>query len=385
MLIFELLQVALGRRDRLSMTPSASEWQHLHQLSEQQSLQGICYAAVKRLPKDQWPDEQNLIDWIWESQRIAERNKLLSERSAQIYEHLAQEGFDACLLKGQGNALLYGELSSQRQVGDIDIWTLPHDNPTHQPKRRVVEYVRKRFPNAFLRFHHIEYPLFDDAEVEIHFSPVYLNNPFLNRKLNAWYGKQRGEQMQHKVKMGDKLVAVPTLQFNALYQLLHIYKHIFEEGIGLRQMMDYYFVLDGLNKEALSRDTRTSRESRDSRISRYDDLLAMIKTLKLEPLAGAVMYVMREVFGMKEDELYCAPRRKEGLSLLSEIMQAGNFGHFDTRYDKEKLSRQASMRRYWRKTRRNFVFACYYPSEGFWEPLFRLYHFFWRIFNLWKI
>ena len=112
MLIFELLQVALGRRERLSMTPSASEWQHLHQLSEQQSLQGVCYAAVKRLPKDQWPDEQNLIDWIWESQRIAERNKLLSERSAQIYEHLTQEGFDACLLKGQGNALLYGELSS---------------------------------------------------------------------------------------------------------------------------------------------------------------------------------------------------------------------------------------------------------------------------------
>ena len=216
MLIFELLQVALGRRERLSMTPSASEWQHLHQLSEQQSLQGICYAAVKRLPKDQWPDEQNLIDWIWESQRIAERNKLLSERSAQIYEHLTQEGFDACLLKGQGNALLYGELSSQRQVGDIDIWTLPHDNPTHQPKRRVVEYVRKRFPNAFLRFHHIEYPLFDDAEVEIHFSPVYLNNPFLNRKLNAWYEKQREEQMQHKVKMGDILCPAALFIYHPL-------------------------------------------------------------------------------------------------------------------------------------------------------------------------
>ena len=376
MLIFELLQVAVGRRERLSMTPSASEWQHLYQLSEQQSLQGICYAAVKRLPKDQWPDEQNLIDWIWEAQRIAEYNKLLSQRSSEVYEHLKQEGYDACILKGQGNALLYGELSSHRQVGDIDIWTLPHENPTYHPKRRVVEFVRKRFPNAFLRFHHIEYPIFDDAEVEVHFSPVYLNNPCLNRKLNAWYEKQREEQMNHRVEMGGKQVAVPTLQFNALYQLLHIYKHIFEEGIGLRQMMDYYFVLQGLN---------LSRESRTSRDSRFEELLAMIKTLKLEPLAGAVMYVMREVFGMREDELYCAPRRKEGLSLLSEIMQAGNFGHFDTRYDKEKVSRQASMRRYWRKTRRNLVFACYYPSEGFWEPAFRLYHFFWRIFNLWKI
>ena len=379
MLIFELLQVAVGRRERLTMTPSASEWQHLYQLSEQQSLQGICYAAVKRLPKDQWPEEQNLIDWIWEAQRISEYNTLLSQRSVEVYEHLKQEGFDACILKGQGNALLYGELSSHRQIGDIDIWTLPHDNPTCHPKRRVVEFVRKRFPNAFLRFHHIEYPIFDDAEVEVHFSPVYLNNPWLNHRLSAWYEKQRDEQMNHCVEMGGKQVAVPTLQFNALYQLLHIYKHIFEEGIGLRQMMDYYFVLQGLN---MSRDSRTSRDSRESR---YDDLLAMIKTLKLEPLAGAVMYVMREVFGMREDELYCSPRRKEGLSLLSEIMQAGNFGHFDTRYDKEKVSRQASMRRYWRKTKRNLILACYYPNEGLWEPLFRLYHFFWRIFNLWKI
>jgi len=383
MLFFELLQVAVGRRERLSMTPSASEWRHLYQLSEQQSLQGICYAAVKRLPKDQWPDEDNLIDWIWGSQRIAEQNALLTERSTQAYERLIREGFDVCILKGQGNALLYGDMSSLRQAGDIDIWTLPHDRPTHQPKRRVVEFILKRYPKAFLRYHHIEYPIFDDAEVEVHFSPIYLNNPFLNRKLDKWYAEHREEQMKHMVEMGGKQVAVPTLEFNALYQLLHIYKHIFEEGIGLRQMMDYYFVLHHLNEAA--NNSRDYIENNLTREERYASLLKMIRVLKLESLAGAVMYVMREAFGMKEDELYCVPRRKEGLSLLSEIMQAGNFGHYDTRYDKETLTRQASMHRYWRKTKRNLVLACYYPSEGLWEPWFRLYHFFWRIFNLWKI
>lgn len=98
------------------------------------------------------------------------------------------------------------------------------------------------------------------------------------------------------------------------------------------------------------------------------------------------MYVMSEVFGMRDEELPFAPRRKEGLALLSEIMQTGNFGHFDTRYDREKKpTRQASLHRYWRKTKRNLVSAFDYPDEGLWEPLFRLYHFFWRIFNLWKI
>ena len=57
-----------------------------------------------------------------------------------------------------------------------------------------------------------------DAEVEVHFKPIYLNNPFLNRRLNRWYDAQREEQMSHRVEMAGKLVAVPTLRFNALYQ-----------------------------------------------------------------------------------------------------------------------------------------------------------------------
>ena len=388
MLFFELLQVAVGRRDRLSMTPSESEWQHLYTLSEQQSLQGVCYAAVRRLPQEQQPKGQSLIDWIWDAQRITERNQLMSARSAEAYERLTADGFDACILKGQSNARLYGEMAELRQTGDIDIWAIPHQQPQHQPKRRTIEYVRRRFPNTFLRFHHIEYPIFDDAEVAIHFVPIYLNNPFLNRKLNKWHDEQRAEQMAHRVEMSGRQVAVPTAEFNALYQLLHIYKHIFEEGIGLRQMMDYYCVLDALNKVRAEgpEDSRPSRISRESRISRNDELLAQIKALRLEPLAGAVMYVMSEVFGMRDEELPFAPRRKEGLALLSEIMQTGNFGHFDTRYDREKkLTRQASLHRYWRKTKRNLVSAFDYPDEGLWEPLFRLYHFFWRIFNLWKI
>lgn len=39
-------------------------------------------------------------------------------------------------------------------------------------------------------------------------------------------------------------ITVPTLSFNVIYILSHLYRHVFTEGIGLRQLLDYYFVIE---------------------------------------------------------------------------------------------------------------------------------------------
>lgn len=370
MLFFDLLQVALGHKEQLAFVPSASEWKHLYQLLEQHSLLGIGYCAIKRLPKEQQPPEQILTDWIWQMQRVKDRNQTLTKRSTDAYSGLIRHGFDACLLKGQGNALYYGEMADYRQSGDIDIWVVPHEQPADQPRRRVIEFVQKMFPQTVLRFHHILFPIYSNAEVELHFVPVYLNNPMLNFRLKRWLESQREQQMVHRVQMNGHEVALPTVSFNALYLLLHIYKHIFEEGIGLRQLMDYYFVLQQLH---------TLDEAECT------TLRQMLKSLRLESLAGAVMFVLHQVFAMPDEWMIVQPRRRVGLSLLSDIMQTGSFGYFDTRYEKETHGHQSSLHRYWRKTKHNLVMAYYFPHEGVWEPLFRLYHFFWRTLKLWKI
>lgn len=373
MLFFELLQVAVSQRDRLTYAPSLSEWQHLYQLAGQHAVLGVCYMAVQRLPREQWPNEELLMDWVWQVQRIKERNDLLSHLSAEVSDRLKTDGFDVCLLKGQGNALMYGNMADCRQAGDIDLWVVPHDEPRRQPKQRVIEYVRQRYRNVRLRYHHIDLPCYGETDVEIHFMPSYLNNFRLNRRLEEWCWGQCDAQMQHQVEMGGGTLAVPTAGFNVIFQLLHIYKHVFEEGLGLRQMMDYYFALRQF-------ETRSSEQERQQ-------FLEMICRLKLEPLAGAVMYVMQDVFGMSPDQLPFPADRGEGVALLSDIVQSGNFGHYDTRYDKEPtaIGARAQIHRYWRKTKRNLMLVFHFPHEAGWEPIFRLFHFFWRTFNLWKI
>jgi len=368
MLFFELLQVAVGQRELLSFAPSHSEWSHLYQLAQQQGLVGVCYMAVRRLPQEQCPNGSLLTDWTWKSQRILDKNRLLNRRSADACEGLGVRGFVACLLKGQGNALMYGDLSMCRQPGDIDVWCVPRERPEYRAKCRTIEEVRRHYPKTRLRFHHIDLPALKDVEVEMHFIPIYLNNPFLNRRLNHWFREQRVYQMSHLVLIDGREVAVPTLQFNALYQLLHIYKHIFEEGIGLRQLLDYYFLL----KEFHANETDAA------------ELQRMISRLKLDRLAGSVMYVLAQVFAMPQEWMIAPQRRDGGLMMLSEIMQAGNFGRYDVRYQREGSGICAELHRFWRKTKRNLIFAYYFPHEGLWEPLFRLYHFFWRTLRLWR-
>lgn len=365
MLFFELIQVAIGRRERLSIEPSASEWQYLYQLSLQHALLGVCCQGMRRLPAGQCPPEDIVVDWVWQTQRIRERNELLSQRSAEACLQLEADGFDACLLKGQGIARLYGALADYRQAGDIDIWVRPHDQAVRHARRHIIEYVWARHPATRLRYHHIEHPVFDDAEVELHFMPIYLNNPLHNHRLKRWFRSQVATQMSHRIAMGEEgQVSVPTLEFEQLYLLLHIYKHLFEEGLGLRQLMDYYFVL--ANAEG------------------HGQMPQLIRQLRLETLAGAVMYIMREVFGLPDDRLVCPPRKAAGIALLSEIMQSGNFGLYDTRYDKVDFHPDfaAQLHRFWRKTKRNIALSYYFPQEGLWEPVFRIYHYFWRFYTL---
>jgi hypothetical protein len=116
--------------------------------------------------------------------------------------------------------------------------------------------------------------------------------------------------------------------------------------------------------------------------------IELITKLGLKEFAGAVMYVMREVFAMPEERMLCRPDEKRGRKLLEEIMIGGNFGKFDERYNWAETTsgsmdyRGASYAV--ARLRHNFQFLKDYPSEVLWEPIFRVYHWVWRKFRLWK-
>ena len=206
---------------------------------------------------------------------------------------------------------------------------------------------------------HIEL-MINGIAVELHPTPAILNNPLYNHRLQKWLKRNVDLQCSNVVELPDDAgeIAVPTCAFNVVYQLLHLYHHYFYEGVGLRQIVDYYYVV--INDEALMiRDT----------------LQEELKHLGLWKFAGAVMYVLHEALGLPEEKMIAPMDVKRGKLLLEEILQGGNFGKYDKRNDFGNSSIGHNLQRLCRDLR----LVRFYPAEALSEPIFRVWHFFWRL------
>lgn len=350
LIFFELIQVALGRKASLSRTPSAEEWQELYVLSKKQALLGINYAAIERLPKEQGPPRKLLLQWCLAAERIKERNTELNNKIPEISRRFANDGFPNLILKGQGIAQYYAvsNLEQYRTPGDADIW-LKGD------RKDIIAYVRKYSPSCHAVYHHVDFPETDGVHIEIHFTPSWMNCYCTNRRLQHYFN----ECCEFERSIQSNNIPTPSLGFNRVYILIHVYRHLFHEGIGLRQIMDYYFVmLQGMTDEERA------------------ETMQIINSLNMKRFAAAVMWVMQEVFGMEEQYMLTVPNETDGQFLLEEIMLAGNLGLHDKRISRGRSESDLSFGL--RKVKRNFRFLYSYPSEVLWSPLFKLWHYFWR-------
>lgn len=358
---FELLQVAIGTRERLSTTLSPDEWEQLYVIAKEQTLTGIAFAALERLPQEQLPPPRRIRQWAVKADRIREKNKTASVMTAKVSDFFKQNGFHCLILKGQGNLYFYSpHLQELRSPGDIDVWAWPSGS---NPVRTVIEFCQTRKKGAYMYYHNLDFPIIKDIPVEVHYRPTWLYNPWHNKHLQAWFNKYKTSR--DFIEYDG--YAIPSARFNTIFQLLHLYKHIFEEGIGLRQLLDYYMVL----KEAPLSYPAHER-----------------MPFGLNKFAAAVMYVLREVFNAENRLMLCPPDEKRGLQLLEEIMQSGNFGQFDKRYNWKEASngslKYRGMKYAVTRLRHNMRFLLTYPSEVIFEPLFRIYNKLWIWLRLWK-
>jgi hypothetical protein len=310
-LFFELIRIAIGNEKGLSKSPSVEEWYGLFDEASNQAIAGVVFEGVQKLPKEQWPPQDLLFEWIGLSEQIRQQNKEVDKQTAEIWGQLKKEELDAAILKGQGIATLYGDLAPYRQSGDIDIWV-------KGGYKTVCDYVQRTLPTDDLAYHRFHYNYFEDTEVELHHRPTLMRNLLDDRKLAKWYNSFGADSF---VYIEDKGFAVPSLEFNRIFILTHIYRHFLFEGIGLRQVMDYFFVL---------------RAQNDGRC-KMDDVGRTLHELRLTQFAEAMMWILHTQFGLEEKYLICGMNEKEGRFVLSEICQTGNFGHSDTRYKYQHL------------------------------------------------
>ena len=481
---FAFLRYCLGYKGDMSSVVTGMDWQELYSFASKQALQGLCFEGIERLGEE-YPEKlkQNpigrelLMTWMGKAQQIRRQNRKVNTVASKLFSMLREDGLRCCVLKGQGNALMYPNPYS-RTPGDIDVWI-------DASRERIMEYAQNKFElEDDIRLQHLETSL-DGVPIELHFFPCSMNNPIYHARLQKWFRRNADLQCSHIVGLPDGAgdIAIPTTAFNVIYQLTHLYHHFFDEGIGMRQIIDYFLVVNDFSKNVflnndlsnhpvnfsnhpvpLSKEGSTfspspssmvftppsvppfpgdrnlrsgdvtapsrcseplrSKDGGPSKVSpdcagwdRLDaigaskpspncagwDRLAIeednsagsttvvtssastalvvvqreLKYLGLWKFAGAVMYVLHETLGLSEEKMIAPIDEKRGKLLLAEILNGGNFGKHFTKYG--GFTHQSMGKKYFLKIWRNMHFVRFFPAEALSEPIFRTWHFFWRM------
>ena len=359
---FAFLKYCLGNKgNNMSRVVIGMDWQMLYSFASKQALLGLCFEGIERLG-EKYPEEMRLnpigrellMAWMGKAQQIRRQNMKVNTVVGKLFSMLREDGLRCCILKGQGNALMYSNPYS-RTPGDIDVWV-------NASRERIMEYARKKYElENDIRLQHLETSL-NGVPVELHFFPCSMNNPIYHARLQKWFRRNADLQCSNVVSLPDGIgeIAIPTMAFNVIYQLTHLYHHFFDEGIGMRQIIDYYYVVNN-----------------DELLAIKDTLQKELKHLGLRKFAGAVMYVQHETLGLSEEKMIAPMDEKRGKLLLAEILNGGNFGQHFTKYG--GFTHQSMGKKYFLKIWRNMHFVRYYPAEALSEPIFRTWHFFWRL------
>jgi len=363
-LVIELLQIAVGTREQFSRVPTDSEWKEIFKFADRHSLIGVLFGGVEKLPADQRPPMSVLMNWIGKTEYIRNYNTLLNARCEEITREFTSAGFRSCILKGQANATYY-PLPELRSPGDIDIWVSPSREDCHgleHDRKIVAQYVIDHEADyERMQYHHIDYHVFSDVEVEVHFCPTVLFNYRKNEMLQARFRSEKTACFENWNVEHSFCTMLPRT--NALMQLVHMYRHLFDGGVSLKQIVDFYYLLVEIS------------------IKYGDDLQLRIREdvnrLGLYKFSSAISYVIKEVFlnGSDDSILIATPNSKYGKQILDEIFA---IREKVGRVEKSKLenftSSIAMNSRLWR----------YYPSDCIWNIAYRLSQYFWRKRNGWK-
>ena len=448
-IFFDFLRFCIGSAKEIPGSLKEVDWKEIYAIAKKQCLVGVLFDGIKKLPAEHVGMEKELLlHWMAESQMLEKANVRLNDAAIQVSEWFRKKGFRSCILKGQGNALMYPNPYS-RTPGDIDIWVEGGD-------KRVISFVRSISSHEKACYHHIEFPSYKGVEVEVHYRPSFLLCFWHDRKLQKYYEREKEEQFSHRVMLGEQgEIAIPTVEFNLIFQLTHIYAHLMNEGIGLRQLVDYYYVLcdfykvyqnsskthpssltlkggstafpkplspqgtgdvtapprrseplrskvggpskvspdcAGWDRQDVSGDTTSDTVSHSATVcagstaigsvassasfsAAIDRVQEKLKELGLWKFAGGIMYIMQKVFGMPASRLIVPPNEKYGKFVLNEVLEAGNFGKHDARNRFGRSQLGHNLQRVYRDIR----LVRFFPAEALCEPLFRIWHFFWRL------
>lgn len=350
---------------------SAINWHALLSFARKHAITGV-YGRVllhdEKLQRDigflsNKPTDDDVLEWMAKMFLIQKRNEKLNEASVKISKHLEEQGFRTCILKGQGNGLLYPD-GMVRASGDVDVWMWPKQDKRYewsfkQRKQAIANFVHQQFPGLEVATHHVDYPMLPNIPVEAHFTPLFLMVPWQNKKLQRYWQESAPKNFSNFVELYNSgRICKPVDECNVIFQLLHMKRHFLADALGLRQVVDFYYLLKSIDRSKLSDDF--NRRLHDFGIARF---------------SAGMMFILHNVLGLNANNLISESNSREGEYMLRHILESGNMAKTnETLNDIAKSNNH--LERFVRREAYHWRKFGHFPIETFWGTILTVRHFF---------
>ena len=330
---------------------SDEQWNMVFRLSGRQTVTGIVFDGICRLPEEFQPSPAIFAQWVVAVDRIERSNERMNDVLKSLVKLFADNGLNPVLQKGQGVAALYPE-PLHRECGDIDLY-FPEglslrqaqrpDNVVQRPNNvaqrpdnvvqrpdnvaqrpnaesveasgttengKAAELVRSRGAKVETMPDGSQNYEWEGIEIEQHPTIVDLCSP----RTRKWLGELDDDPGFIPSTLADGLL-VPSPELNALLLNSHILKHTLGKGIGLRQMCDLAMVYHQISGAAGCDEygERIFRLYRRGGILKWSSLLHSF---------------LVDIIGLRKEELPYSERDVSPEPLLRIVEEGGNFGQY---------------------------------------------------------
>lgn len=304
-MIFELIQVAFGYRQQLSRQLSSEEWRGLYEQAGKQAVVGTVFDGVQKLPKEQWPPQSVLFEWIGQTEQIKQQNRKVNAVLKELALLFNANGVRYAIVKGQIVGNYYSD-PLLRQAGDVDYYV------EEQDFERVKQLIESTWDVSFEEtegHHHVEFE-YKGVLFEQHHTLLKL------------YDKEKNEYWERLMKETFKSMEIegvpvsvlsPTL--HSLYIFLHLSHHLLELGVGLRQFCDWAAILHTYNR-SIDHDA----------IRKHLEVLGIVRAYR------ACGCLLIDYLGLPEDEFTYEVNSSDKQSaecILDVVMYRGNMGRYN--------------------------------------------------------
>lgn len=322
------------------------DWHSLFKTAKLQAVVGLVADAISKLPDDCRPPKDVRMACIGYMQQIEQMNVLHRYVIKKVHALLKGNGVNVVFMKGLMAGTRYPN-PFVRQCGDIDFVVAESDFPR---TLKLLEQIGK--VDYKLEHEHHGMAFVDGVTLEPHYKVHNYQHPMNDKAMKEMFGEVFPQSLEHIDIDGEQIPVFPKT-FESVFLVSHMVNHVYEEGLGLRQVIDYALFL----------------QHEYYKIDK-DFHQAYLERMHMERGHRIFVRICEKYLGLSSSivQIQCTPREETFADkLMNDILHVGNFGR--GAYIFHRDGKWGDLQNYWWVTKRAIRLNYLCPTEASMWPI----------------